>query len=127
MEGKEVEAPLPRRQAPHLEEAIDLEFPVEHMEPLLFVLRGLLSRLGDRLQLRNQVFGPLHLELGQSGGARDARSIAANAPTRDVRVLLRLLALALESQPPEAAIEHVSLRTEGKTARSDQLDFFLPR
>ena len=125
--GEEVEAPLPRRQAPHLEEAIDLEFPVEHLEPLLFVLRGLLSRLHERLQLRNQVFGPLHLELRQSGGARDAREVVASAPTRDVRVLLRLLALALESHPSEAAIEHVSLRTEGRTARSDQLDFFLPR
>ena len=125
--GEEVEAPLPERSDLRLEEAIDLEYPVDRLEPLLFILRGLVSRLLERLALRSLVCGPLDLELGLANGGRHALHVGLAAPTADIRVLLRLISLALESSPFEAAIQVVSLATEGSPARSDQLDLFLPR
>ena len=125
--GEEVEAPLPEQSDRRLEEAIDLEYPVDRLEPLLFVLRGLVSRLLERLTLRNLACGPLDLELGLASGGRHALRIGLAAPTADVRVLLRLISLALEASPLGAAIALVSLTTIGSPARTDQLDLFLPR
>ena len=124
--GEEVETPLPERSDLRLEEAIDLEVPIDRLDPLLFVLRGLVSRLLERLALRGLVCGPLDLELGLTNGGRHALHIGLAAPTADVRVLLRLISLVLETHPFEATIQLVSLATAGNPARSDQLDLFLP-
>jgi protein ImuB len=124
--GEEIEPPLPAPVDGSLEEAIDLDHPVDRAEPLLFVLRGALSRLMERLALRHLVCGPLDLQLQLEGGGQDARRIGVAAPTRDVRVLLRLISLALETHPPEAPVEAVSLATQGSPLQRDQLDLFLP-
>jgi protein ImuB len=125
--GQEVETPLPERNDLRLEEAIDLEYAVDQLEPLLFVLRGMLSRLLERLAMRNLVSGPLDLELGLANGGRHALQVGLAAPTADSRVLLRLISLALETTPLDAPIQMLSLATTGSPARSDQLDFFRPR
>ncbi len=124
--GEEVDAPLPHLAESRLEEAIDLEFPIDQLEPLTFVVRGLLSRLARRLETRSLTCGDLDLTLGLGERARDARRIGVAAPTLDVRVLLRLVYLALEARPPDAPVETVQLATVGAPARSDQLDFFRP-
>jgi protein ImuB len=124
--GEECELPLPAPASHTLAEAIDLEFPIDRLEPLRFVLQGLLSRLLARLEARHLACGELALGLALAGGGRDARRVGAAAPTLDLRVLMRLLGQALEARPPDAAVEGVSLETEGSALRGDQLDFFRP-
>jgi protein ImuB len=109
-----------------LEEGTELEAPVAQLEPLSFVLRGLLARLAERLAARGLAFGPLELELALDGGGRDARTLGLAAPTLDVRVVSRLAALALEAAPPAAAVSAICVATEGAAPRGDQLDFFAP-
>ena len=125
--GEEVEPPLPAPTDTRLEEAIDLDSPIAHLEPLSFVLRGLLSRLTERLSLRALACGPLDLTLVVEGGGRDARRVGVAAPTLDVRVLLRLALRALTDRPPDAPVESLSISTRGLPGRSDQLDLFRPR
>ena len=125
--GEDASPGLPEPACPRIEEAIDLEAPIDQLEPLGFVLRGLVSRLGERLALRGLACDALDLHLGLEGGARDARQIGLAAPTLDLRVLLRVITLALAEHPPHAPIEHVALASEGAPARTDQLDLFLPR
>ena len=94
--GETVEPPLPVPADSRLAEAIDLDYPVNRTEPLLFVLRGLLSRLMERLELRHLASGPLDLQLdlrGPEGGGRDVRQVGVAAPTRDVRSDVILLPL----------------------------------
>jgi protein ImuB len=79
-----------------------------------------------RLEARHLACGDLALTLQREDGARDARRIGSAAPTLDLRVLVRLVCHALESQPPQAAVESVSLETEGRPIQSDQLDLFRP-
>ena len=116
--------PVPDRK--DFEEATDLEFAAATLEPLLFVLRGLLDRMAERLRCRGFAWSELTLELGLEGGGRDVRRVGMAAPTLDVRVALRLLDLAVQAAPPGAPIERVAVRTVGSELRGDQLDFFRP-
>ena len=125
-EGRGSPVALPEPASPRAEEAVDLEHPVDRLEPLAFVLRGLLSRLAARLEVRGLACADLDLSLDLEGGARDVRRVGVASPTGDVRVLLRLAVLALEAQPPAAPIEAVCVGSEGRPVRSDQLDLFRP-
>ncbi len=125
--GEENEAPLPEPRSTTLEEGQDLETPITNLEALGFVLRGLVSRLVERLVLRALGCRELRLTLGLEGGARLGRRIGVASPCQDERVLLRLLRLAIEEDPPPAAIERVGLLGEGSPLRREQLDLFLPR
>ncbi len=124
--GAGQEPPPPAPPEARLEEAADLEHEVDRLEPLLFVLQGLLSRLAARLACRGLACPELELRLRLAGGGRDARRIGVAAPTLDVRVLLRLVALSLEAHPPAGAVEAAALACEGRLPRGDQLDFFRP-
>jgi protein ImuB len=125
--GEEIEPPIQAPRSLALEEGIDLESPLENLEPLAFVLRGLVSRLTERLALRALGCGELRASLRFEGGGRDERRIALASPCQDERVLLRLLRQALESKPPAAAIDGITLVCEGVRLRREQLDLFLPR
>ncbi|MGH0029774.1 MAG: DNA polymerase Y family protein [Myxococcota bacterium] len=124
--GRSRDLPLPAGSEDVLVEAVDLEHPVDRQEPLLFVLQGLLSRLLARLEVRHLGCGALSLQLDLDGGGRDVRRVGVAAPTRDLRVLIRLLHQALEARAPEAAVETVRVETRGVATRSDQLDLFRP-
>ncbi len=126
MRGEAAEPPLPRPRETRCEEALDLEHPIERLEPLGFVLRGMLSRLVERLEVRGLAAGPLELRMELLGGRSDARRIGVAAPTNEVRTLLRLVNLALEQRSPEAPVAALALATRGRPARRDQLDLFRP-
>ncbi|HIF92176.1 MAG TPA: DNA polymerase Y family protein [Myxococcales bacterium] len=125
--GEESELPLAEPRITSLEEAIDLEAPIGNLEPLAFICRGLLSRLIERLTLRALGCIELRLALQLENGALESRRIGVASPSQDERVLLRLLRLAVESKPPPAAIDRVTLICEGVALRLEQLDLFLPR
>jgi len=124
--GEAHELPLQAPTQRTLSEAVDLEFGIDRLEPLRFVLQGLLSRLLARLGTRQLACDALTLTLELSGGGRDVRRIGAAAATLDLRVLVQLLVRALEARPPAAAVEGACLATEGSPLRGDQLDLFRP-
>lgn len=138
LRGEGGEPPIPAPRDPRLEEAIDLDAPVERLEPLAFVLRGLLSRLLDRLSARHLACIELELTLRLAAApaaddlpaapqrARDVRRLRLAAPAREPRPWLRRLQVALERDPPGAPIEGCALAAEGVPARRDQLDLFRP-
>ena len=117
---------VPRPEPLVFEEGIDFDWPVETVEPLLFVLRRLLDNLTARLGCRALASGDLGLTLKLSPRGRDVRTVPVAAPTRDVSTLLALVRLALETTPPANAVEGVIVRTAPARARSAQLSFFEP-
>ena len=125
-QGRDDAPPPPVPPDRRLEEASELEAPIAQLEPLGFVLRGLIARLAERLTCRGLAFGDLELALRLEGGGRDARRVGLAAPTLDERVVLRLALLALEAAPPHAAIETIAVACVGHALRGDQLDFFRP-
>jgi len=124
--GRQPEPPLPEAAPSRLVEAVDLEHEIERLEPLMFALQGLLSRLLARLESRRLACSGLALRLELAGRGRAARRVGLAAPTLDLRVLVRLLTQALESQPPEAAVLGAALEAEGHALVASQLDLFRP-
>jgi protein ImuB len=122
--GEADPVPIEATRETTLEEALELEAPLERLEPLAFALRGLLARFVARLELRGLACGELELELGLASGGRDARRVGLAAPTLDPKTLLRLVCLALEAHPPHDAVETLRLATSGVPVRADQLDLF---
>ncbi len=131
-DGNEPLLPAPRDT--RLEEAVDLDAPIDRLEPLGFVLHGLLSRLLARLAVRHLACAELELTLrlsaapdGTTGrGGCDVRRLRLAAPAGEPRLWLRRVQTALATDPPPAAIEGCALAAEGVPFRHDQLDLFRP-
>jgi protein ImuB len=123
----EDDCPLAPRPLPlHFEEAAELEYGVDSLEPFLFVVRGLLDRLLARLALRGLICGDLRLSLGLASRGRDERTVSVAAPSNEIKPLLTLIRLQLEAHPPAAAVETVRLAAVPERLRPMQLDLFRP-
>lgn len=123
----EDDRPLVPRPLPlHFEEGLDLEYGIEALEPLLFVLRGLLDRLTTRLALRGCVCGDLRLSLRLATRGRDDRTVTVAAPSNEIKSLLALVRLQFEMHPPTAAIEALRVIALPERLRAAQLDLFRP-
>lgn len=107
-------------------EALDLDDPLDNLEPLSFLLRGLLDRLVTRLGLRSLACERYVLRLALDPKGHEERTITVAAPTRDVPTLLELARLALSAHPPAAPVCKLSVLTTPVPRRSIQLSLFEP-
>ena len=108
-------------------EGFVLDYGLDRLEPLLFILRRLLDCLTRRLDLQGLGCGELEIRLELDGGGCDLRTIAAAAPTTDPKTLLTLIRAHLESRPPARPVIEVSIRVAPTRLRPIQLDFLRPR
>ncbi|HXZ88640.1 MAG TPA: hypothetical protein VEF07_08710 [Candidatus Binataceae bacterium] len=115
-----------RPRAETFTEAVELEYGIENLEPLDFVISAMIGRLTQRLALRGLVAGDFTLSLGLADHRRDDRRVAVAAATNEVRALLTLLNLSLEASPPPAAVETIRLAAQPRSPRPAQADMFLP-
>ena len=104
------------------EQSLDLEWPIEGLEPLSFVLGRLMEPLAAHLERRGRGAAVLHvrLHLIRMNGAAPAvheRSLQLPTPIRDARTLRTLALLDLESHPPAAAIERVEVAIDPTPGR----------
>lgn len=99
------------------EQALDLEWPIEGLEPLSFVLGRLIEPLTAHLERRGRGAAVLRLQLHLVTRAVHERSLQLPAPMRDARTLRTLLLLDLESHPPSAAIDRVVVAADPTPAR----------
>ena len=107
--GDDVRPLVPDVPEERFESSIDLEWPIDGLEPLSFVLTRLLEPLSTRLERRDRGAAVLHVMLGLVTGDTCTRSLQLPSPIRDVRTLRTLALLDLESHPPPAAIDRVTL------------------
>ena len=117
---------VPRPRAELFAETVELDYGIETIEPLGFVMRPMVERLAARLELRGLVAGDLMLSLGLDGHGVYDRRVAIAAPTNEVRSLLALIILSLEAAPPSAAIGTIRITAEPRVPRPAQTDLFLP-
>ena len=131
--GAEVHALIAKDFPAHFEEHLDLDSPVELLEPLLFVLNRLLEQLYVRLRMHILAIGEIRitltLERSDSRGKEPTfhmRTLRLPVPARDSKLLLKLLQLDLEKHPPSLPVIAVRLSAVPVKARSQQMGLFLP-
>ena len=116
-------APLvPSLPEERFEQALDLEWPIEGLEPLSFLLARLMDPLSAHLERRDRGAAVLHVRLHlvkRDGATREVheRSLQLPAPMRDARTLRTLALLDLESHPPSAAIDRVVVAVDPTPGR----------
>ncbi len=104
------------------EQTLELEWPIEELEPLSFVLGRLMESLEAHLVQRDRGAAVLHVRLRlikTDGTTREVheRSLQLPVPIRDARTLRTLALLDLESNPPAAAIDRVTVAVDPTPAR----------
>lgn len=99
------------------ESSLALEWPIEGLEPLSFVLGRLLEPLSARLEQADRGAAILHTHLRLVSKDVHARTVQLPAPMRDAKTLRTLILLDLETNPPSAAVDEVRLLIEPTPAR----------
>jgi protein ImuB len=112
--GEDLGPLIPTLPEERFDASLDLEWPIEGLEPLSFVLTRLLEPLSTRLERRDRGVAVLHVLLRlvtNSYSEREtvARRLELPTPMRDVRALRTLALLDLEAHPPGGAIDRVTL------------------
>jgi protein ImuB len=116
------ERPLrPRLPAAVYEESADLEHPIQLREPLLFLIARFLHDLTARLKSQSLAASSLNFTL-----TGNQRKHSLPFPTRDVKLLLKLVEHSLERQPPEGPISKVHLELVPTEPRRVQHGLFTP-
>jgi protein ImuB len=120
--GEDTRPLVPTLPDERFEASLDLEWPIEGLEPLSFVLTRLLEPLSIRLERRDRGAAVLHVELrlvGTGSAPRTiyTRSLQLPSPMRDVRTLRTLALLDLESHPPAAAVDRVAVAIDPTPGR----------
>jgi len=111
---------------PFWEEAQGLDWEVHDLLVLGTVLEVVLTRLAARLAAVHLAADVIDVRLGLISGAHHERTVALAHPTRDVELMLALLRLDLERQPPPAAVIDVALSVRPVVARPGQGGLWQP-
>ncbi len=122
--GEEMRPLVPAVPAEAFEASLDLEWPIDALEPLSFVLARLFEPLCDRLERQDRGAVTLRTSLKLVTRELHERSVELPAPMRDARVLRTLALLDLESNPPPAAIDRVTVAVEVTEGRVLQFGLF---
>jgi protein ImuB len=114
--------PLPER----FETTLELDWPVEGLEPLAFLLSRVLEPLTEALAARGAKAAALAVELGLTDATTHTRSLRPAAPSGDARTWRTLVLLDLEAHPPRDAIVRITLRATPTPARAVQFSLLDP-
>jgi protein ImuB len=110
-----------------LEERVELDFPLDDLESLLFGLSVMLEQLILRAQARIAALASVTITLHLDGGGSHSRTVRPALPTNDKQLWLKLLHLDLEAHPSQAAILTVELHAEPGNTSKVQLGLFSPQ
>jgi protein ImuB len=142
--GKGVRPLLLAEPAQHFEEWFELDEAVDDLEALSFLLGRLLDQLSVRLSARALSIAAVRVNFELQPAfdhafdtscellrvKPSARTFSCNlelpVPTRDSKLLLKLLRLRLQSRPPDAPIQKIRMAAQSSLARVTQGALFVP-
>jgi protein ImuB len=117
---------LPLEDAARFEDEIELEYPVELLEPLAFLLARLLNGLTGSLATRALATNELRLRLRLENRAMHERTLRLPVPSLDAKAFLKLMQLDLEAHPPQAPIVHIWMGANPVKPQAAQSGLFIP-
>ena len=129
--GAEDRPLIPLITVPAFEASQELEYAVELLEPLAFILASLLNQVCAALEARAKGAAEIWLRLRLQNPAEKTpsdweRILRLPVPMRDTIALLKLIRLDLEAHSPLAPVIAVFLRAEPGEPRATQNHLFLP-
>ena len=127
--GVDLRPLVPDPEVTRFVERMELEWPIDMLEPLSFVLARLLDPLSTALERADRGAAAVRLDLRLVDRTTFTRMLPLPAPMRDARVLRTLLLLDLESHPPPAAIDIVTIEIDpapGRVVQYSLLERALP-
>ncbi len=108
------------------EMALELDWPVDGLEPLSFLLARVLEPLCAGLVARGRRAATLTVDLGLVDGSTHRRALRPAAPSGEPRTWRTLVLLDLEAHPPRDAVQAITVRAEPTPARSVQFSLLDP-
>ncbi|HET9837577.1 MAG TPA: DNA polymerase Y family protein [Candidatus Angelobacter sp.] len=132
---------LPAEPPLTFRESMELEEPVELLEPLAFVLNRLLEEAMRRLRERSLATDHLELKLtlelhpeqqlradgpASTVTSQFQKTLKLPVPSQDAKVLLKLLQIELSASPPPAPVKNVAIEVLPARLRPVQAGLFQP-
>ena len=136
---------VPAQDSERFEERIELEEAVDNLEPLSFLMGRLLQQLCTRISSRALAIGCIHvafnlekafdasLEPGDQGTTQRnpfsktfSSTLKLPVAVQDPLLLLKLLRLRLQSNPPGAPVQAIHMIAEPARSRATQAGLFIP-
>ncbi|HUR21590.1 MAG TPA: hypothetical protein VMZ90_12320 [Vicinamibacterales bacterium] len=104
--GEDVVPLVPAEETPRFLERVELEWPVEGLEPLSFILARMCDALSGALERADRGAVTIITRLTLVNKAVHERTLTLPAPMRDAKVLRTLILLDLEAHPPAGDSDH---------------------
>jgi len=108
------------------EAELELEYPVDLLEPLAFVMARLLKEICERLAARALATNEVRLRLTLENSPVHETSLRLPVPMLDQKAFLRMLQLDLSGRPPIAPVVKVHMAAEPVKPRRTQQGLFVP-
>ncbi len=142
--GKGMRPLLLAEPAQHFEEWLELDEAIDDLESLSFLLGRLLDQLSARLSARALSIAAVQVNFELQPAFDNAFdtvrdllrvkpsprtfscSLELPVPTRDAKLLLKLLRLRLQSRPPGAPIKKIQMTAQSSLSRVTQGSLFIP-
>lgn len=123
----EDDVPLMATPAPEsFDCTLELDWPVDGLEPLAFLLARVLEPLCATLVSRCRRAAALTLDLHLVDGRHHRRTLRPAAPSAEARTWRTLLMLDLETQGPDEAVQAITVSAEPTLARVVQFSLLDP-
>jgi protein ImuB len=108
------------------EDEIELDYPVDLLEPLAFLLARMINGLATRLATRALATDELHLRLVLEDCTPHERTLRLPVPSLDTKAFLKLMQLDLEQHPPAAPIVKLWMSVNPVKPRAAQTGLYIP-
>lgn len=116
----------PVHETLQFEETLELDYPVELLEPLAFLLARLLNELCQRLAAHALATNEIRLCLFLEDRTQHEAALKLPLPMRDPQGFLKLLQLELDARPPQSPVVKIRMALEPVKPRTQQQGLFLP-
>jgi protein ImuB len=108
------------------QQEMELDYPVELLEPLSFVLARLLNEICSRLGARSLATNEIRLRLTLENAPEHEALLKLPVPMLDAKAFLKMLQLELNGHPPSAPVVKVQMAAEPVKPRRTQQGLFTP-